>query len=138
MKYTNKIWATRHGQIGGYFVEVRVPPAGGIVDGNHIGPTWTRLEFPKTKGNGVPALRDCTFAPAIEQGVLSYESAMALMAWTAANGCDYETEFRLVAVQMEYSWSITEEGVGPSVCFDTAAMAFRGCIQPRELLEPKP
>lgn len=120
--------STQHGKQRGYFVEVRVPPDGGIVGGRSFSAKWTRMEFKKGE-RGIP-VRIGMNSLGTDNGLLTYEAAMALMAWEATI-CDYATEFRLVEVELEYDWKITERGVGPAINFDAAESDLRAALVDR-------
>ena len=112
--------ATGSGTEVGYFVEARLTEDVGIggplqIEGTHLTERWKRLHFPQGP-IGVPGNRWNRLAA--QHGVLPYSTANALMAWAAATlGTASRVIFRLVKVKMEYSWSITEQGVGEVVSF---------------------
>jgi len=76
---------------------------------------WKTLDWARGK-HGVP--NDQLNPIAVEQGVLTYGAACALMAWAAATVSRSSVEFRLVRVEFECSWTVSELGVGETISFD--------------------
>jgi hypothetical protein len=103
------------GETNGYVVECRSTHAPHVKVGEQIiTRDWTLMEF--QRGAGVP---NRLWDPiAREQGLLGYETALALMAWAAADaGFAPCIEFRLRKRKLVWSWKITDEGAGEAVNF---------------------
>jgi hypothetical protein len=110
------------GETIGYRVECRSTNEPHVQVGEQIiTRDWTLLEF--RSGRGVP---NKIWSPiAHEQGMLGYETALALMAWAAADAGFACVEFRLRKQKLVWSWKIADEGTGEPINFFDSQRAAR-------------
>ncbi len=116
--------STGSGESIGYFVQARasLDPVLPIQVGKTFLTTeWKRVSFPEAPAPlGVSSKRLHDICPlAVQQRMFTYEAAMALMAWCAADDVmgGALVEFRLAKVNLSYSFTLEEEGVGPTIKF---------------------
>ena len=105
--------STQSGTEVGYYVEARTAGAFPHAEPLQLGTTflctdWRRVYWPES----LVGVRNNLYSPlARDNGMLSYETAQALIAGSAAARRHSLVDYRLRRVKMEYSWTITPDGV---------------------------